>query len=136
MSKYDALTDYLVADSSDEIAVTFGQIETVLGFQLPPAARSHRAWWSNNASNNVMTKAWLAAGYVSEQVDMAGERLVFRKTAALAPAGGLAEAAAPLLLVGKPGLVERLQAALGGTVKVAPGVDLTAPTGEIWDAER
>jgi hypothetical protein len=29
----------------------------------------------------------------------------------------------------------RLQAALAGTVVVAPGVDLTEPTGEEWDAE-
>lgn len=26
--------------------------------------------------------------------------------------------------------------ALRGTVRIAPGVDLTEPTGEIWDAER
>jgi hypothetical protein len=33
------------------------------------------------------------------------------------------------------GIVDRLRAALGGTVTVAPGVDLTEPTGEVWDAE-
>ncbi|MDP2764646.1 MAG: hypothetical protein Q8O54_07405 [Brevundimonas sp.] len=33
-------------------------------------------------------------------------------------------------------ILDRIQKRLGGTVKVAPGVDLTAPTGEIWDAER
>jgi len=31
--------------------------------------------------------------------------------------------------------VERLQRALGGTVTVAPGVDLTEPAGGVWDAE-
>ncbi|MCB1416552.1 MAG: hypothetical protein KDJ64_09080, partial [Nitratireductor sp.] len=35
--------------------------------------------WSNNPSNNVMTKEWLAAGYETESVDVAGEKLVFRK---------------------------------------------------------
>jgi antitoxin (DNA-binding transcriptional repressor) of toxin-antitoxin stability system len=29
-----------------------------------------------------------------------------------------------------------LWGAMRGTVKVAPGVDLTEPTGETWDAER
>ncbi|MEI9904971.1 MAG: hypothetical protein WDN06_14155 [Asticcacaulis sp.] len=27
-----------------------------LGFELPPSSRTQRAWWSNNASNNVMTR--------------------------------------------------------------------------------
>lgn len=30
----------------------------------------------------------------------------------------------------------RIRQELGGTITVAPGVDLTEPTGEIWDAER
>lgn len=33
-------------------------------------------------------------------------------------------------------ILDRIRQRLGGTVRVAPGVDLTAPTGEIWDAER
>ncbi|MDB5492986.1 MAG: hypothetical protein JWP86_323, partial [Phenylobacterium sp.] len=36
----------------------------------------------------------------------------------------------------RPGLVARLQAKLGGTVRFAPGFDPMEPTGEIWDAER
>jgi len=34
------------------------------------------------------------------------------------------------------GFLDRIRRELGGTVTVAPGVDLTDPTGEIWDAER
>lgn len=33
-------------------------------------------------------------------------------------------------------ILDRIRKQLGGTVRVATGVDLTAPTGEIWDAER
>lgn len=33
-------------------------------------------------------------------------------------------------------MLERLRRELGGSVTISPGVDLTAPTGEIWDAER
>ena len=29
-----------------------------------------------------------------------------------------------------------LWGAMRGTVKIAPGVDLTQPTGEVWEAER
>lgn len=32
-------------------------------------------------------------------------------------------------------MLDRLRRELGGTVTIAPGVDLTEPTGEVWDAE-
>jgi hypothetical protein len=34
------------------------------------------------------------------------------------------------------GWIARLRADLGGTVRVAPGWDLTNPTDEVWDAEK
>ena len=55
----------------------FAEIEAVLGRSLPPSAYRHRGFWSNNGDNNVMTKAWLAAGFVSADVDMKGQRLNF-----------------------------------------------------------
>lgn len=33
-------------------------------------------------------------------------------------------------------ILDRIRAELGGTVTIMPGVDLTEPTGEVWDAER
>lgn len=79
MSKYARLGSVLRAKHQREISCSFRDIERALGFPLPPAARAHRAWWSNNPSNNVMTKAWLDAGFRAEQVDMGGETLVFRR---------------------------------------------------------
>ncbi len=79
MSKYAPLTAFLKSRQQRELRCSFTDIEAALGFKLPPVARGHRAWWSNNASNNVMTKAWLNAGFRAEQVDMAGETLVFRR---------------------------------------------------------
>ena len=35
---------------------------------LPPTAQAQRAWWSNNASNNVMTRVWLEAGFRTERL--------------------------------------------------------------------
>ncbi len=79
-----------------------------------------------------MTKAWLAAGYVTERVDMASRRLVFRRNGTRPPASALGSSNVPK---GDPGFLERIRARLGGTVTVALGVDLTDPTGEVWDAE-
>jgi hypothetical protein len=79
VSKYDGLGEYLGKQRQAEIPMTFSEIEKVARIRLPPKAQHHRAWWSNNPSNNVMTKVWLAAGYETSQVDMAGRKLVFRR---------------------------------------------------------
>jgi len=131
MSKYEPLTQFLATQRLQEVPMSFSEIERVLGFRLPEKASGIRAWWSNNPSNNVMTKAWLAAGFVTERVDMGSRRLVFRKAGAVS---------APLMAASRParsiGFLDRIRAQLGGTVTIPEGVDITAPTGEIWDAER
>ena len=79
MGKYQPLGRFLREQRAREVPLTFDEIEKITGVSLPPRAQLHRAWWSNNASNNVMTKVWLDAGYRTEQVDVAHERLVFRR---------------------------------------------------------
>ena len=79
MSRYDRLKAFLHQRDEQRIPMTFADIEEVLGRSLPASARRHRAWWSNNPTNNVMTNAWLEAGYRTTDVDMAGERLVFER---------------------------------------------------------
>ena len=78
-SRYEPLTVHLRRSGGAEISMTFEEIEAVLGFNLPPRASTHRAWFSNNPTNNPMTAAWLAAGYKSANVDMNNRMLVFRK---------------------------------------------------------
>ena len=125
MGKYDPLTEFLAETAGDEVPMTFAEIERVTGHALP-ASRRYPAWWSNNPDNNVMTKAWLAAGFQTEQVDIGREQLVFRR---VSPA-----ASAPQPRSGT--ILERIRARLGGMVTVAPGVDLAAPVSDLWDAER
>lgn len=131
MSKYEPLTQFLSAQRAQEVPMSFSEIERVLGFRLPEKASGIRAWWSNNPSNNVMTKAWLAAGFITERVDMGSRRLVFRKSNT---------APAPMKTAARParsiGFLDRIRAQLGGTVTIPEGVDITAPTGETWDADR
>lgn len=130
-SKYEPLERFLRSRQTVEVPMTFAEIEKIIGRNLPEKASGHRAWWSNNPSNNVMTKSWLAAGYQTERVDMASRRLVFRRIAGTPP-HSTAVAPAPS---GRQ-ILDRIRSTLGGTVTVAPGVDLTAPTGEEWDADR
>jgi hypothetical protein len=79
MSKYEPLGQFLRQQDALYLPMRFAEIESVLGSKLPPSSKGHRAWWSNNPSNNVMTKQWLEAGYETEAVDLAAEKLVFRK---------------------------------------------------------
>jgi hypothetical protein len=78
-SKYELLTLHLRAQRASRVPMSFAEIERVLGTKLPPSASSHRAFWSNNPTNNVVTKAWLEAGFQSEQVDLGGGKLVFKR---------------------------------------------------------
>ena len=131
-SKYAPLQVHLRDSGRAHLAMTFGEIERVIGAALPPAARKHRALWSNNPSNGVMTKAWLAAGYETEKVDMQKHSLVFRRVVGSAPPGGADETPA----AERPGSFAEVFGKLHDTVTIAPGTDLTDPVDEDWNAER
>ena len=140
MSKYAPLADHLRASGREVLTMTFAEIEDVIGDDLPPSAFSHRAWWSNNPTNNVMTHAWLEAGYETANVDMKGCTLVFRKAAPDHPAPeaavGVLEDAAAAPAAADAGFFSRVFGALKGTVTIKPETDLTAPVETDWDAAR
>jgi hypothetical protein len=130
MSKYAPLGEFLRAQPTQEVPMSFSDIERVTGVKLPPKAQHHRAWWSNNPSNSVLTKVWLAAGFETERVDMAGRRLVFRRKAAAAVPGVKAippPAAAPGSIGQHP-----LFGAMKGLMHIPAGVDLTLPADPDW----
>jgi hypothetical protein len=122
MGKYEPLTEFLQKQSSGEVRMSFSQIESVVGFKLPPVAQKHRAWWSNSPSNNVMTKAWLEAGFRSEEVDMAAGKLVFRRDKNIQAKPGLIADQGDHPLIGW----------MEGTFHIPEGVDLTEPADTEW----
>jgi hypothetical protein len=133
MSRYDPLTVHLQAQPAAQVRMSFAEIEQVLGRKLPDSAVTHRGWWSNNASNNVMTRAWLNAGFRSEQVDLASRTLVFRRDQGRKAMAGFAEAQVPFTpdantVVDKLALFGWMK----GTITVAPGTDLTDPADPEW----
>jgi hypothetical protein len=128
VGKYDPLGEYLRKQRLSRVPMTFREIERLIGAKLPNSRR-YPAWWSNNPFNNVMTQVWLDAGYKTEEVDIEAEKLVFRKvesspgiaqSEAISTAGKAEEVAHPIL------------GWLKGTVRVAPGVDLTEPADPDW----
>jgi hypothetical protein len=129
MGKYEPLGQFLRKQRTREVPLTFCEIEKITGVKLPPKAQHHRAWWSNNPDNNVMTKVWLEAGYESTQVDIEARKLVFRRVAnetkEHSPQPGLL-----------PYATEEGRHPLRGALKditfVPPGVDLTEPADPEW----
>jgi len=125
--KYEPFKAYLSHQTATHVPLTFAEIERIIGQRLPSSARKFPAWWSNNPSNNVMTTAWLEAGYESEKVDIGAERLVFRKTT---------PPPAPSLPANEDDPLAGLYGCMEGAVRFLPDVDLTAPAGERWAAEE
>lgn len=126
MSKYDPLRDHLTSRKDAPWRVTFAEIETILGFPLPRSAYSYPAWWSNDATGHSHSLAWLDAGWKTEQVDVAGRSLTFRKHEEPRPApdsGTGAAVCAGRLTQGT------LHGSVPGVIQMVAGTDLTRPTG-------
>lgn len=127
MSKYDPLQDYLKDEDREFVRMGFSEIENVLGFELPPSSRKQRAWWSNNPTNNVMTQAWIDAGYETANVDMEGQMLTFRKSDKANPTKPAAGTRSSPRSGDHP-----LFGALRGMLSVPSDLDLTRPADPDW----
>ena len=62
--KYVLLHKYLKNRHADVVVLTFSQIEDLLGFDLPPLARTDLAWWALRETNVKWpySDAWTRAG--------------------------------------------------------------------------
>lgn len=127
MSKYAGLGTHLRRQAGSEVPMTFSEIEDVTGTKLPPKAQHSRAWWSNNPSNNVMTKVWLDAGFESAQVDVKGRKLVFRRVTPTGMAEEAQEYKAEETESGNRRGRHPLIGSMKGTFWIDPSWDLTKP---------
>ena len=129
MSKYEPLGAFLQSKNADVVPITFAQIERLIGAKLPPSAK-YRAWWSNNPDNSVMTRVWLEAGFRSEEVDLNGRKLVFRRVRDKEPE----MQSDPIQKTAASSGKHPLFGALKGLLRVMPGTDLTQPADPDWGA--
>jgi len=91
MSKYSPLRHFLEGRESEQVPMTFAEVEHILAFPLPASARARAGWWSNNPGTHVGVSAWRDAGWKASRVDVASEKLVFVR--ADKPAGAKQEGA-------------------------------------------
>jgi hypothetical protein len=131
MSKYEPLSAHLAGAAGDEWQTTFAELEAVLGFPLPKAARAGRAWWANDPERS-HARAWAAQGWEVGDVDHAAERVVFRRGgasgAALVAAAGLKPLARSEV---KPTTERAFSRGFGPKAAVAAGLAVVAGLGAL-----
>lgn len=79
MLTYEPLEKYLFNAGSDVIAMTFAEVEQIIGAKLPPSAHKRNEWWSNNATGHSQAKAWLNAGFETADIDRKNGTVVFKR---------------------------------------------------------
>jgi hypothetical protein len=77
MRKYKPLSERLAGHPGDEWRASFAEIEEVLGFPLPKAARAH-AWWAS-PDDRPHARAWTSGGWRAE-MDQASGAVTFRRS--------------------------------------------------------
>jgi hypothetical protein len=134
MSKYDVLGKFLESQVGERLPMSFVDVETVLGFKLPASAHDYPAWWANEHTSHVQARAWMNAGYETEQVDLSARKLVFKRMAVSPPGQtpiGMSEDARAW--PGPQAVVARHPAigALKGMFTIEPGYDVAGSDPEI-----
>ena len=83
--KYVALHRWLLDQDPrvSEIRVSFGQLESILGFPLPSSSRNHLAHWYGYEGSAV-ARALADAGWKASQVNLTAETAVLRRVASAA----------------------------------------------------
>lgn len=76
--KYVSLEQFFSRQCGETVALTFGEIEKILGFQLADSAYQYAAFWSNTLSHSIAF-AWLNAGYQTHAISLTEQRVVFRR---------------------------------------------------------
>ena len=134
MSKYTALTRFFCAQSADELPMSFHQIEDIIGTKLPSSAYRYPAWWANDLATHVQAHAWLQAGYETRNVDIAGNKLVFKRVSG--PGSTRAGMSEPQHAfkhgAESTGTKHPMIGALKGLLTIEPGYDLTQPAMPEW----
>jgi hypothetical protein len=83
--KYRVFYKYLEGRYADTVVLTFRQIEDLLGFALPPPARTDPGWWTNAPADigqsrcaDECSEAWTLA-HRTARADVAAQHVVFER---------------------------------------------------------
>src|SRR5436190_23318500 len=79
--QYLLLYKYLENRYADTVVLTFGQIESLIGFALPNQARLNQQWWTNaavTAAGTNYSDSWILAGRVATP-NLAAQTVAFAR---------------------------------------------------------
>jgi hypothetical protein len=79
--EYLSLFKYLDNRFADEVVLTFGQVEDLLGFALPDFARRHSEWWANTDANDApsaQARSWTQASRIATP-NLLAQTVVFER---------------------------------------------------------
>lgn len=77
-NKYSPLKNYLISIKTDELHLTFVDIENILNATLPKTAYTNKAWWSYNDPTHCQSEAWTSANF-KPQVYLEEKYIVFKR---------------------------------------------------------
>jgi hypothetical protein len=80
-AEYRPLHKYLDGRYADTVVLRFGEIEDLLGFLLPDAARLRQDWWADaeiDGPPSTQSRAWIRAGRTAK-ANMTAQTVVFER---------------------------------------------------------
>lgn len=78
MGKSD-LKSFLEASFTERVALSFRQVEILLGEALPAGASDTAEWWRGAGDDNLVAAAWTEAGFEPSHIDLGSRNVVFAK---------------------------------------------------------
>lgn len=88
MSRYEPLAQFLDRCPKKNWKAGFEEIETVLGFALPPSAYRYPAWWANQQGpGHSQTNGWRPVGWQTSKVDLERREVTFERKQQIAQTG-------------------------------------------------
>ena len=81
---YSALEDHLrrLPVATNQVTLTFAEIEHIVGAPLPASHLDHQAWWANQSdtTNRVQARAWTNAGFRVDSAEQSrGGGVIFER---------------------------------------------------------
>ena len=78
VSKYSSLSTFLRNITSENVELSFEEIEKKLQFNLPESAYKYRPWWSNDVTHVQAQEGWMKLGWSVDQIDMKKKIVSFK----------------------------------------------------------